>query len=58
MNQSTSSEHPPLPTDRWRVWVTRDEGPTGPLCTALRAAGREPVLEPVVAVKVARVGTS
>jgi len=36
------------PRDGWRVWVTRDEGQDGPLCTALRAAGRVPVLEPVL----------
>lgn len=35
-----------------RVWVTRDEGPEGPLCAALRARGLEPVLEPVVARRV------
>jgi len=37
-------------TDGWRVWVTRDEGQDGPLCKALRSAGRVPVLEPVVEV--------
>jgi uroporphyrinogen-III synthase len=31
-----------------RIWVTRDEMPDGPLCAALRAAGLEPVCEPVV----------
>jgi uroporphyrinogen-III synthase len=31
-----------------RVWVTRDESPDGPLCTALRSRGLEPVLEPVI----------
>jgi uroporphyrinogen-III synthase len=31
-----------------RVWVTRDEPDDGPLSTALREAGLEPVLEPVV----------
>jgi uroporphyrinogen-III synthase len=30
------------------VWVTRDEGPDGPLCTALRARGLEVLLEPVL----------
>jgi uroporphyrinogen-III synthase len=32
-----------------KVWVTRDEAAEGPLSTALRDAGLEPVLEPVVA---------
>jgi uroporphyrinogen-III synthase len=32
-----------------KVWVTRDEAADGPLSTALRNAGLEPVLEPVVA---------
>jgi uroporphyrinogen-III synthase len=32
-----------------RVWVTRDEAPDGPLCVAVRDAGLEPVLEPVLA---------
>lgn len=36
--------------DGWRVWVTRDEGPEGPLSKALRAVGREPVVEPVTEV--------
>jgi uroporphyrinogen-III synthase len=31
-----------------KVWVTREEGSAGPLCAALRAAGLEPVLEPVI----------
>src|SRR5215475_12535698 len=31
-----------------RVWVTRDEPPEDELSTALRNAGLEPVLEPVV----------
>ena len=31
-----------------RVWVTRDEAADGPLSQALRDAGLEPVLEPVV----------
>lgn len=31
-----------------RVWVTRDEGSAGPLSAALRSAGLEAVLEPVV----------
>jgi uroporphyrinogen-III synthase len=31
-----------------KVWVTRDEAADGPLSTALRNAGLEPVLEPVV----------
>ncbi|MBU0717098.1 MAG: uroporphyrinogen-III synthase [Planctomycetes bacterium] len=31
-----------------RVWVTRDEGSDGPLCTAFRQAGLEAVLEPVL----------
>lgn len=31
-----------------RVWVTRDEGPDGELCAALRAAGLTPVCEPVI----------
>jgi len=31
-----------------RVWVTREEGEDGPLCTALRAVGLTPVLEPVI----------
>lgn len=31
-----------------RVWVTRDETLDGPLCTALRQHGLEPVLEPVL----------
>ena len=31
-----------------RVWVTREETIDGPLCTALRAAGLEPVLEPAL----------
>jgi len=30
------------------VWVTREEDHTGPLCTALRAAGLNPVREPVI----------
>jgi len=30
------------------VWVTRDEQPDGPLCSALRAHGLDPVLEPVL----------
>jgi uroporphyrinogen-III synthase len=36
--------------DGWRVWVTRDEDKDGPLSKALRAAGRVPVLEPVLEV--------
>jgi uroporphyrinogen-III synthase len=36
--------------DGWRVWVTRDEGPDGPLSRELRAAGRIPVTEPVLEV--------
>ncbi len=36
------------PRDGWRVWVTRDEDQAGPLCAALRGAGRVPVLEPVL----------
>jgi uroporphyrinogen-III synthase len=35
-----------------KVWVTRDEPPDGPLSTALRHAGLEPVLEPVIARRV------
>jgi uroporphyrinogen-III synthase len=31
-----------------RIWVTRDEGPDGPLCSVLSAAGLEPVCEPVI----------
>ena len=31
-----------------KVWVTRDEGENGPLATALRRAGLEPVYEPVI----------
>ncbi len=31
-----------------RVWVTREESADGPLCTALRDCGLEPVLEPVI----------
>lgn len=31
-----------------KVWVTRDEGADGPLATALRRAGLEPVYEPVI----------
>jgi len=31
-----------------RVWVTREESDDGPLCTALRQHGLEPVLEPVL----------
>ena len=31
-----------------RIWVTRDEPPTGPLCAALKSRGLEPVCEPVV----------
>ncbi len=31
-----------------KVWVTRDEPPDGPLSTALRAAGLQVVLEPVL----------
>lgn len=31
-----------------RVWVTRDESPDGPLGTALREAGLEPIHEPVI----------
>jgi uroporphyrinogen-III synthase len=31
-----------------RVWVTRDEDISGPLCTALRGAGLTPVLESVL----------
>ena len=31
-----------------RVWVTRDESPDGPLSTALRNRGLQPVLEPVL----------
>lgn len=31
-----------------RVWVTRDEPATGPLCTALHDQGLDPILEPVL----------
>jgi uroporphyrinogen-III synthase len=31
-----------------RIWVTRDEEPGGELASALRAAGLEPILEPVL----------
>jgi uroporphyrinogen-III synthase len=31
-----------------KVWVTRDEPPDGPLCTALRSRGLDPICEPVV----------
>lgn len=31
-----------------RVWVTRDEGPDGELCSALRSVGLTPVCEPVI----------
>lgn len=34
--------------DGWRVWITRDEPHDGPLARALVAAGRVPVLEPVL----------
>ncbi|MEZ6016230.1 MAG: uroporphyrinogen-III synthase [Planctomycetota bacterium] len=42
-----STALPPL-TDRWRVWVTRDEDARGPLSSALEVAGRAPVLAPVL----------
>jgi uroporphyrinogen-III synthase len=35
-----------------KVWVTRDEATDGPLSTALRHAGLDPVLEPVVSRRV------
>jgi len=35
-----------------KVWVTRDEAADGPLSTALRNAGLDPVLEPVVSRRV------
>ena len=35
-----------------KVWVTRDEAADGPLSSALRNAGLEPVLEPVVSRRV------
>jgi uroporphyrinogen-III synthase len=35
-----------------KVWVTRDEPTDGPLSAALRNAGLEPVLEPVIARRV------
>jgi uroporphyrinogen-III synthase len=35
-----------------KVWVTRDETADGPLSTALRDAGLQPVLEPVIARRV------
>ena len=51
MNEHCSNTPAPTQlTDNWRVWVTRDEGEDGPLSKALRAAGRTPVLEPVVEV--------
>ena len=36
-----------------RIWVTRDEGPDGDLCCALRAVGLTPVCEPVIERRVA-----
>ena len=41
-----SSEHAPLALFRWRVAVTRDEGPDGPLGRALLEADFEPGLCP------------
>lgn len=39
-----------MPSDapQTRVWVTRDEPPSGPLCRAIRAVGLAPVCEPVI----------
>lgn len=48
--QRVDDAHERAPADGWRVWITRDEPPGGPLSRALEAAGRVPVLEPVLEV--------